>query len=291
MTFLRVVISSILVKDLIVYFFSADYLFGPNAIVPYSMYHNILKLYNINFLEFNFNSLLLTRLYLLAGIGAGLAFLIGIRKVFFGLVLFVCLLLLKMRNIFILDGGDNLMQILLPFLAVSDSLPLLDTKKPTLSASDKSPSVRHTLAQLGNYGVMIEICYVYFFAFLHKLPGPLWLDGSATYYVMRTAEFQGTPLNIWLTQHALFVKFTTYSTLVWECLFPFLIWTKGTIKYALLVFSVLMHVGILIFMRIDNYSLVILASYCAFVTDSEFIALNNFYHSTRAKMALRTISI
>ena len=287
MTFIRVILSLIVIKDLVVYFFSADYLFGPSAIVPYAMYHSILKLYNIRFLEFDFDSLLLTRLYLLASLVAALALLLGIRKLLAGLLLCAALLLLKMRNIFILDGGDNLIQVLLPFIAISESLPLLDATKETAPTSGRLAAVRHTLGQLGSYGIRLEVCYVYFFAFLHKLPGPLWLDGTATYYVMRTAEFQGTSLNIWLTQSAFFVKFTTYSTLVWEALFPFLIWTRGYSKYALLGFSVLMHLGILLFMRIDNYSIVMLTAYCAFLTNAEFLAVREFFAFGKPKAAMQ----
>lgn len=288
MTFIRVILALIVIKDLVVYFFSADYLFGPSAIVPYAMYHSILKLYKISFLEINFNSLLLTRLYLLASLVAAIALLLGVRKLLFGLLLCASLLLLKMRNIFILDGGDNLIQVLLPFIAISESLPLLESAKHAGPATGRLAAVRHTLGRLGSYGIRLEVCYVYFFAFLHKLPGPLWLDGTATYYVMRTAEFQGTSLNIWLTQSAFFVKFTTYSTLVWEALFPFLIWTRGFPKYALLGFSVLMHLGILLFMRIDNYSVVMLTAYCAFLTNAEFLAIKNLFAFGKQKATMHT---
>jgi hypothetical protein len=272
MTLLRVGIALIIIKDLIIYLCSLDYLFGPHAIVPFSMYDSIMHQYKITFLEVNFNNLNKAFFYVCFSLICAVLFLLGWRTFLTGMLLFLCLIVLKMRNIFMLDGGDNLMQVLMPFIAVSGSLPLYNaTSAPAIN--NRWYQTRQLVNRLGNYGVMLEVCYVYFFAFLHKVPGPLWLDGTATYYVMRTAEFQGTPFNVWITQSALFVKFTTYATLIWEGLFPFLIWVKGKTRYYLLGFSVLMHLGILIFMRIDNYSLVMLVSYFAFLTNEEYSKL------------------
>jgi hypothetical protein len=272
MTLLRVGIAFIIIKDLIIYLFLLDYLFGPHAIVPFSMYDYIMHQYRITFLEINFNDLHQAFFYMSASLVCAVLFLLGWRTFWTGMLLFLFLTILKMRNIFILDGGDNLIQILLPFIAISNSLPLYTTSAKS-AVDSRWKQTQLLVSRLGNYGVMIEVCYVYLFAFLHKLPGPLWLDGTATYYVMRTAEFQGTPFNVWITQSALFVKFTTYATLVWEGLFPLLIWVKGKVKYYLLAFSILMHVGILVFMRIDNYSLVMLVSYFAFLTNEEYVKL------------------
>jgi len=272
MTLVRVGISLIIIKDFILYLFSLDYLFGPHAIVPFSMYDSIMHQYHLTFLEINFNDLHEAFFYMCASLLCAILFLLGWRTFWTGMLLFLFLIILKMRNVYLLDGGDNLMQVLMPFIAISGSLPLYNTKSST-AKSNRWYQTQQLISRLGNYGVMLEICYVYFFAFLHKIPGPLWLDGTATYYVMRTAEFQGTPLNIWITQSALFVKFTTYATLIWEGLFPFLIWIKGKTRYYLLSFSLLMHLGILVFMRIDNYSLVMLVSYFAFLTNEEYIKL------------------
>lgn len=272
MTLVRVGISLIIIKDFILYLFSLDYLFGPHAIVPFSMYDTIMHQYHLTFLEINFNDLHEAFFYMCASLLCAVLFLLGWRTFWTGMLLFLFLIILKMRNIYLLDGGDNLMQVLMPFIAISGSLPLYNTKSST-AVSNRWYQTQQLINRLGNYGVMLEICYVYFFAFLHKIPGPLWLDGTATYYVMRTAEFQGTPFNVWITQSALFVKFTTYATLIWEGLFPFLIWIKGKTRYYLLSFSLLMHLGILIFMRIDNYSLVMLVSYFSFLTNEEYARL------------------
>lgn len=269
MTLLRASLGLIIIKDITIYLFSLDYLYGPQAIVPFAMYDHIMHQYSITLLEFDFNHLYLAYLYMVSSLVLAILFLLGWHSFWTGILLFLSLIILKMRNIFILDGGDNLMQILLPFIAIGDSLPLYLTQK-VQPVTGKWHQTRQLLGKLGNYGVMLEVCYVYFFAFLHKIPGPLWLDGTATYYVMRAAEFQGTSLNIWITKSALFVKFTTYATLVWEGLFPFLIWFNSKVKFFLLGVSVIMHTGILVLMRIDNYSLVMLVSYFSFITNEEY---------------------
>ncbi|MDO4229874.1 MAG: DCC1-like thiol-disulfide oxidoreductase family protein, partial [Capnocytophaga sp.] len=54
-----------------------------------------------------------------------------------------------------------------------------------------------------------------------------------------------------------------------EIAFPFLVWFKQT-KFWIFLGGVFLHIGIWIFMRIDNFSWVMLSTYFVFITNEEF---------------------
>ncbi|MFM7430668.1 MAG: HTTM domain-containing protein [Flammeovirgaceae bacterium] len=121
---------------------------------------------------------------------------------------------------------------------------------------------------------MIQICYVYFFTALAKLQGALWLNGTAIYYTMRVDEFRATDWNISLTKNHYFVVLSTYFTLFWELSFSFLIWFRQT-KVLIIFFGVILHIGIWIFMRIDNFSWIMIGSYAIFISNDDYLRLKS----------------
>ena len=59
----------------------------------------------------------------IAGLGAGMAgrAALGFGKRLTGILLFLAVIVLKIRNELILDGSDNVIQVTLPFLILADS--------------------------------------------------------------------------------------------------------------------------------------------------------------------------
>ena len=117
---------------------------------------------------------------------------------------------------------------------------------------------------------MIQVCFVYLFTGLAKHEGELWRNGTAVYYTMRVKDFMATRWNIPLTENHYFVVLSTYFTMFLEMAFPFLIWFRKT-KYYIMIGGIILHVGIWVFMRIDNFSWVMLATYFIFITNSEYL--------------------
>ena len=126
------------------------------------------------------------------------------------------------------------------------------------------------LSYVSFIALLVQVCFVYFFTGLAKIQGDLWLNGTAVYYVMRVDEFRHTSFNIPLTENHYFVVFSTYLTWLWELSFIFLVWFKKT-KFYILIIGCLLHIGIWIFMRIDNFSLIMIGTYFMFVTNNEYL--------------------
>lgn len=258
MAILRIMMGFMMLKDFIIYFINREALFGKSGIVPYDFYQKIIKVYHLNFLNYPFSQF--SSLFCIIGVALSFCFLSNYKTLICGTILFFMVHIIRFRNIFILDGADNLVWIMLPFVTLYT--PNLFFKNRAIN------TVRRYLNLLLPWAVMIQMCIVYSTAALYKLEGELWKNGTALFYILRVDEFRPSNLNVWLTQYKVFVIGLTYLTIAWEGLFPFFAFFRRT-KYYLFALSLLMHIGIFICMRIDNYSYIIIAAYIVFFTNSE----------------------
>jgi hypothetical protein len=271
-TITRVLISLILIKDFLLYIVYAPEILGKNAIVPILTYAQILDGLGLEYLFINFTNPLAMYIFLSLGLLASCFFLVGYRVKFSGLIIFFCLITIKLRAVFTQDGADNIIGTMIPFLLLVSSYNLLNGK---LNNNFKRESFK-IIPLLAALGVIIEFCLVYFVAGLSKIVQPIWQSGEAMYYILRIEDFRASYLNIWLTKSAFFIKFTTWFTLFWELTFPFVIWFKK-LRNVYLLAGVALHMGIWMLMRIDNFSFVMLSIYPVFFFDYEYQKLYRYF--------------
>ena len=198
--------------------------------------------------------------YFMLAAAMGVSILLIVSKHKFALSLLLCFVVLAIdfRNIGLLDGSDGVMLTTFPFFIMSYIFELGQGKAYTYSAllnrwQPQINKVLHTISFYATIGFMIQICFIYFFTAFHKYETEMWQQGIALYYVLRINEFSFTDWNIPLSQNELFVKFSTYFTLIWEFTFPLFIWFKRT-KWLVILAGIGFHIGIYILMRIDDFS-------------------------------------
>jgi hypothetical protein len=254
----------------------ADELFGLNSIFPFESYMAMMDLHGLSYLTYPFHISLLPQLYLLLIILLATLYMVAIGGRLIGALLYVSIIILKIRNGFILDGSDNVIQVTLPFLILADNLSHFRFFKREIATT----SLISKLSPIAAYGLMVQVCFVYFFTGLAKSQGELWLNGTAVYYTMRVRDFMATSWNIPLTENHYFVVTSTYFTLLFEMAFPFLIWFRQT-KFFVILGGILLHLGIWTFMRIDNFSWVMITSYFVFVSDREYETAGAWLKSNR----------
>ncbi|MCH7402287.1 DCC1-like thiol-disulfide oxidoreductase family protein [Belliella kenyensis] len=280
----RIILSFILLKNAIFYFPMAEPLFGANAIVPYNIYKNLMNLYNLDFMIYPFEIPFASHFLLLLIIIFSSLFLLGVGGRVSGLILYFLVFTLNQRNNFLLDGSDNVIAVTLTFLLLSDCLSHFTynyrEKKKNKFQNKFLQSLWVSLNSFAIAGLLIQISFVYFFTALHKLQGSMWLNGTAVYYTMRVVDFKATSWNIFLTENHYFVVLSTYFTVFWELSFPFLVWFRKT-KFFILSFGVLLHIGIFIFMRIDNFSWIMIGSYFFFIENSEYKSILKHFKSKK----------
>lgn len=273
----RIIICFIIIKNICFYFPMADDLFGANGIFPYDLYIKLMKENNIGYLTYPFNIPFASQAFLLLIILFAGLYMLGYGGKLTGIALVLTTIILKFRNGFILDGSDNVIQVLLPFLVLIDNHTYFKHHNKNIPNNNLW---WHKLQDIALLGFMIQVCYVYFFSALEKLQGQLWMNGTAIFYTMRVKEFMATKWNITLTKNLYFVVFTTYFTLIWELMFSFLIWFRKT-KFWIILGGVILHFGIWIFMRIDNFSWVMIATYFVFITNKEYVIIKNRFLQKR----------
>jgi hypothetical protein len=116
--------------------------------------------------------------------------------------------------------------------------------------------------------VQIQVAAVYLVTGLWKLNNVMWRDGSAVHYVLQNPQFRRFALlssptwDVWTT-------LATYVTLAWELGFALLVFHPRTRRWAL-ASGVVMHLGMWALLELGPFSLMMVASYAAFL-DPAFV--------------------
>lgn len=265
-SWLKVGVCFILFKDLISFFVYRDLLFGDTGIVPPTVYHSILSYFGLDIFQHFFSADYLTWLCLTALL-LNVLFFLNVNNLLVGSLLYLVLVLFRLRNIYIMDGHDNLIAFLVLYLALYKNSYLV--VKPTVVV----------------FLVKFQLCLVYFFSGLWKVDGELWKNGTALYYVLNTEDFNVYHITSLLNGFPFVFMVLTYFTLVFEMAFPFIVWINR-FRLPLLVAGLLLHLGIFVLMRIDGFSLTMMLCYVVLLTDQE-IAQVKAYLLRKARFLLR----
>lgn len=117
---------------------------------------------------------------LLLGVAAGVCLMLGVLSRLTTIICWIIIASLRARNPYCGDGGDALLVILLfwgIFLPLDLRISL--TRKPKLSATSKilrdfsSQKSSHRVRSLATFCILLQICFVYWFASLEKYD-PTW---------------------------------------------------------------------------------------------------------------------
>ncbi len=220
----------------------------PGRVVDFSitMLTNLLstELYK----DFSMIFLLLLSLFALTG-------LFGMMPRISSLVVFFMAVNLQNRIYATTTGGDILAYLLLFYLSfVSNGKKL------------KNPNFNQI--QNASNKVFIFLCYfqvivVYAVSGIYKLMSPEWLNGEALYYILSVNEYSLPFIQQNINSLTGVLKVCTWLALLYQVLFPILVFNKRIKNYFLLG-GIIFHVGIGLVMGLLNFSLVMLCCYALF---------------------------
>jgi hypothetical protein len=240
-----------------------DYLFGPQAVLPWRDFvaqlhsDHSFSLYAWSssgaWFQLVFHLGLLTALMVTLGIGgrAGLA------------CHWVFLWSLYERQPVLLDGGDNLAYLVLPMLLATrcyDRFSLSSGVADRL-ARRLPASVRSLATPLHNLGVVAiasQMCLVYVVSGLYKVQGQVWQDGTALFYVLRVPEFTFPGVSNLVYHNDFLVVAGTYVTVFFLVYFPVGVLVPALRPWAA-VLSIGFHVAIALFMGLTGFALTMIA--------------------------------
>ncbi len=192
-------------------------------------------------------------------IGA-LGLLLGYNTRFSTLLALVPYFLLHERMGGILDGGDNITQIVLIYM-----LLLLPYR-----AKFSSGEFQVWLHNLGVLAIALQLVIVYFVAGLEKAYGDWWQQGVAMYYITQVQWFTLPGANELFTNPWL-VTIVTYGTMIFEVMFPTAIISR--IKIPWLVCGVLMHIGIAVIMGMIPFATIMSGLDLFLISDQEYVQI------------------
>lgn len=117
---------------------------------------------------------------------------------------------------------------------------------------------------LSFYALILQICIVYGYSALAKWFDADWLSGNAVYLASKTFHYSRS----FVVDHVDSVKFVaialTYIVLLYQTLFPFLVWFKKLKPY-LLIMGVIMHLYIAFVMGLFFFGVIMILTYVLFI--------------------------
>ncbi|WP_279401837.1 HTTM domain-containing protein [Piscibacillus salipiscarius] len=185
-----------------------------------------------------------------SGIVIALLFTLGVHTRITGVLNFIFVWSLYERNPFVLDGGNNILIICLFFLMfanVGAYFTLFKTKR----------NKNRYIAALHNTSIIaciIQVAILYSFSGIFKAQGDMWFNGVALYYILQVSEFTLPGIAEYIYSNPIMLTIGTYSTVIFQIAFPFLILNKTT-KWVMISILVMFHLGIAIVMGLVSFGL------------------------------------
>ncbi len=190
---------------------------------------------------------------------AAVAFTLGLLARFSGIITLIGLISLWNRNPLLMDGDDAILRIMLFYLLLS----------PCGNALSISALLRQRTQQAEIWPlrmIQIQLALVYFISGWVKFHSHDWLDGTILEIVLIHPEYSRWNLGRLMTDPALLTGLhaTAFMIMWWEILFPFLILFPAT-RTGAITAGLVFHGGLLLFMRLRLFSVIMLVLYIAWI--------------------------
>jgi hypothetical protein len=122
-----------------------------------------------------------------------------------------------------------------------------------------------TVTNFAVWASRFQVIILYVVATYFKLLGTTWLDGTAFYYILYNDTYSHPWFKQLLISHGFLTHAITWFALLFQLLFPILIWFKKT-KLSMIILGVLFHLMIIIIMGITDFGIIMLIMYLLFYT-------------------------
>jgi predicted DCC family thiol-disulfide oxidoreductase YuxK len=199
------------------------------------------------------------------------AFTVGWRTTWVKWIVLIGQVSFAYRNVFLTYGADEILAALLLILCLAPvgsaiSLDRLRAvrriKRVQLDAVP--PPYTSRWAGACTRLMQIQMAVLFFYSGAIKLRGDEWRYGDAIWLIFSSNDYyDGLVLDLF-ARHYWLVNVATYSTVLVEIAYPFLIWPRATRPYVLAA-AVLLHVQIALFMGLFYFSFVMITGHLSFV--------------------------
>ena len=146
----------------------------------------------------------------------------------------------------ILDGGNNLAEIMTFYLVFVNT-----SGRPTRSRSSLG-RFRIAFSNAAFTACRLQLAIVYLTAGLSKANGQLWQSGMALYYILQVDAYSHPFVADVVARFPVLSLVSSYATMGFQISFPFLVWSRRA-RIVLIVVGALMHAGIAIGMGLFTF--------------------------------------
>jgi hypothetical protein len=191
------------------------------------------------------------------------------------------------REYMVLDGGENILVIMLLYLCFVDSGHYLSLWSLRLRGKLRRAFIRYCeplnriVHNTGMAAIAGQIALLYFWSAFYKISGHNWQAGTALYYILHVNMFSLPGLSEHLYRNAMLVTTLTYATLIFQWSFPILMWNKVAKPFIFLA-AVGFHTGIAVVMGLTYFSFTMVIMDLAIFSDSTFIGIARFANRVKA---------
>jgi hypothetical protein len=188
-------------------------------------------------------------------------------------IVFLCLTSIHQRNLFITHGGDTFLRLagfFLMFAPAGAALSfdqLLRIWRGKMKRGTESGARLRPQRPWAQRMIQIQLCLLYFAAFCAKVKSPVWLNGTALYYVYHLNSLRRFPVPAWFLYPTM-LKLESWSALALEFSLGVLLWVKD-LRYILLALGLLFHLWLEYSLNIALFQWDVLSAYILFVDPAD----------------------
>lgn len=149
---------------------------------------------------------------------------------------------LLMRLPLLHTAGDRELQLLLLWSLL---LPMGARWSIDARSNDRSRAADDRFVAVGGFAILMQVCFIYWFAVAAKIFSPMWQEGRAVEYALHLDSYV-TPFGMWLAQFGGVLAALSVTTLAWELFGPCLAFIPGFTtpgRLAAVAGFMMMHLG------------------------------------------------
>ncbi|WP_329287522.1 hypothetical protein [Streptomyces sp. NBC_01455] len=196
------------------------------------------------------------------------------------------------RNQDVLEGGDNLAQILILFMVftVSNAYFAPGAKRRRAEMRElERPTTSTVLHNLAAFLIVFQTAVLYFAAGYWKITGKVWQDGVAMYYISHITGFQMSATYTHLMNNAFLGTAISYFTIYVELALPFAILSaRSWIRKANTLALEGMHLGIMTCMGLVCFGLLMIGADCTCLRDDDYRSIERHFRSVKDRIMKRS---
>ena len=223
------------------------------------------------------------------------AFMLGWRTTWVKWIVLVGQISYEVRNPALFYGVDKILAGLLLILCLA---PIGRAMSLDRVRAVRAAKRRRLTARLAPYRspwagactrlMQIQMVVLFFYSGIEKLRGDEWWNGEAIWFLFATNEYYSPLLLDLLARQYWLVNVATYSTILIELAFTFLIWQRRTRPY-LLAAAIFLHLQFAIFMALYYFSVVMIMGHMSFVRPEWLACLGEAWKRKMGKIKMEMI--